>query len=141
MGFLEDLKRGEAGQEQAQQVILNNLSHLSPVFTTVMASGLFKSWDIEMRLTAECKLDEMSAKYNNFAFEEKSLEHTKSDIWVHIIYNGTYIFQTEKLKEDIQTHIKHCKIKPGGDQGHKLYIYPIEYVKNNFNILYIEEKK
>ena len=141
MGFFEDLQRGEVGQELAKQTILDNISHFSPMFTTVMASGMFKSWDLEMRLTAECKFDEMSAKYNNFCFEETSLNHTQSDVWVHMVHNGTYIFQTEKLKQDIQAHINNCKIKFGGDQKHKLYIYPIDYVKNNFNILYIEEKQ
>lgn len=141
MGFFEDLQRGEVGQELAKQTILDNISHFSPMFTTVMASGMFKSWDIEMRLTAEVKYDEASEKYGNLCFEEASLNHTQSDIWVHIYHNGTFIFNTQDLRKTIETIQPKKKVAGGDGNRQTLYIYSINQVKQKFPILLHEEKK
>jgi len=120
MGFLHDLKRGEAGED----FIIEKLQELYG--GVAVKSGGAKGWDFSLSnrgwmIRVESKLDLMAAKTKNCFFETEcsgkpsGLTSTTADRWTYLLpENCIYIFEPAKMLEWIRANGKPIG---GGDGG------------------------
>jgi len=120
MGFLHDLKRGEAGED----FIIEKLQELYG--GVAVKSGGAKGWDFSISnrgriITVESKCDFMAAKTMNCFFETEcngkpsGLTSTTSDRWTYLLPdNCIYIFEPAKMLEWLKINGRPIG---GGDGG------------------------
>ena len=120
MGFLNDLKRGEAGED----FIIEKLQELYG--GVAVKSGGAKGWDFSLTnrgwsIRFECKSDFMSAKTGRIFFEthcsskESGLTSTSAARWAYLLPdNCIYIFEPAKMLEWLKENGKPIG---GGDGG------------------------
>jgi hypothetical protein len=120
MGFLNDLKRGEEGED----FVIKKLQELYG--GVAVKSGGAKGWDFSLSnrgwmIRCECKSDFMSAKTGRIFFEthcnnkESGLSSTTADRWTYLLPdNCIYIFEPQKMLEWLKVNGKPVG---GGDGG------------------------
>jgi hypothetical protein len=93
-------------------------------------------------VTFEVKNDIMAAKTGNIAIEyyntksnkPSGITGTRALFWVHIT-SDIYIIKTELLRELLKTIKPKRTIKSGGDNNANLYLYPHQFLIDNFFLL------
>lgn len=120
MGFLNDLKRGEAGED----FVIQKLQELYGGIA--VKSGGAKGWDFSLSnrgwmITGEVKTDLMAVKTKNCFFETEcsgkpsGLTSTTADRWTYLLpENCIYIFEPAKMLEWLKENGRPIG---GGDGG------------------------
>ncbi len=106
--------------------------------------GKFSDYDLESQysngmiqtFTTEVKHDAYAARSGNIAIEmfnpksgkPSGLMATKADLWVHIISDGVYLANAERLKKWVNDTPAKRVITAGGDGNATLYLYSIDVI-------------